>query len=260
MEKIISRQLICITNNFFFIMKRFFFTAVLLMIATGFISAQNGSIRGIVYDENKQPMPGANVYVKVGDNKIGVITDERGIFTIKPLNSGSYDLNVSFIGYTTKVISNMYVHPDKISFQDIYLAVSVGILIGDGIDVVAYRDKIIDPEKRVTIRTAELKRMPDTRDVSGILRGITTDFKVSNDGKEIYFRGSRSDASAFYVDGVRVETLSGSLPSSAIGSFSVFSGGVPAKYGDFTGGVVVIESKSYFETVNEWNARMRNIK
>lgn len=240
-------------------MRNIFFTAAFCIVATGIISAQNGSIRGTVYDENKQPMPGASVYVKVGENKKGVISDERGIFTIKPLNSGSYDLNVSFIGYITKVISNIYVHPDKISFQDIYLTVSDAIQI-DIIDVVEYRDKIIDPEKRVTIRSAELDKIADTRDVPGILRAITTDFKVSNNGKEIYFRGSRSDASAFYIDGIRVESLSGSMPGSAIGSFTIFSGGVPAKYGDFTGGVVVIESKSYFETVNEWNARMRNIK
>jgi outer membrane receptor protein involved in Fe transport len=45
------------------------------------------------------------------------------------------------------------------------------------------------------------------------------------------------------------------IPSSAIGSISVYTGGLPAKYGDTTGGVVVIETKSYMDL---YNASSRN--
>jgi hypothetical protein len=31
----------------------------------------------------------------------------------------------------------------------------------------------------------------------------------------------------------------------------VYTGGVPAKYGDTTGGVIVVETKSYLEEYNE---------
>jgi len=42
-----------------------------------------------------------------------------------------------------------------------------------------------------------------------------------------------------------------------IGNMTVYTGGVPAKYGDFTGGVVVIESKSYSDYVIEKRIRSR---
>jgi len=35
---------------------------------------------------------------------------------------------------------------------------------------------------------------------------------------------------------------------------AVYTGGVPAKYGDCTGGVVVIETKNYLSLYQEWLA------
>jgi len=69
----------------------------------------------------------------------------------------------------------------------------------------------------------------------------------------LYFRGERSQAVLYIVDGVK--TMDGRLgiPGSAIGHLTVYSGGVPAKYGDFTGGVVVIETQSYFDIVSQRN-------
>jgi hypothetical protein len=45
------------------------------------------------------------------------------------------------------------------------------------------------------------------------------------------------------------------IPGRAIGSIIAYSGGIPAKYGDFTGGVVVIETKSYFDWLVEQESR-----
>ncbi|MBI5219511.1 MAG: carboxypeptidase-like regulatory domain-containing protein [Bacteroidia bacterium] len=241
-------------------MKKLIFLAVVILGLYTVVSAQNGTIKGIVYDEGgKDPLPGANVFVKIGDNKRGTATDERGSYTIKPLPAGSYDVTVTFIGRSPKTVSGAYVYSDKITFVNIVLD-EKGIMLKEATKE-EFRDNIIDPEGGTikTIRAAEIERMADTRDISGILRNITTDFKVSANGDEIFFRGSRSDASAFYIDGIRVESLQNAIPGCAIGSFNVYSGGVPAKYGDFTGGVVVIETKSYFETIKEWEARMDKI-
>ena len=49
------------------------------------------------------------------------------------------------------------------------------------------------------------------------------------------------------LDGVKIRENVPNVPSSGISSMSVYTGGLPAKYGDTTGGVVVIETKSYLE-------------
>jgi outer membrane receptor protein involved in Fe transport len=36
----------------------------------------------------------------------------------------------------------------------------------------------------------------------------------------------------------------------------VYSGAIPAKYGDTNGGVIVVETRSYFDLLREYNSRM----
>lgn len=42
------------------------------------------------------------------------------------------------------------------------------------------------------------------------------------------------------------------IPGLAIGAMKVYTGGVPAKYGDVNGGVIVVETKSYFDLSKEY--------
>jgi hypothetical protein len=42
------------------------------------------------------------------------------------------------------------------------------------------------------------------------------------------------------------------IPGQAIGSLKVYTGGVPARYGDLSGGVIVVETKSYFDLSQQY--------
>ena len=82
--------------------------------------------------------------------------------------------------------------------------------------------------------------------------GVTELIAVSHAGvyhedgsDELHFQGSRSDATQIQVDGIRLQGPI-DLPKTAIQEISVYSGGVPAKYGDCTGGIIVITTKSFF--------------
>ena len=74
---------------------------------------------------------------------------------------------------------------------------------------------------------------------------------VSDDGRQISFRGARIGDVLYIVDGVRQRSTNVSIPSQAISVINVWHGGVPAQYGDFMGGVVVIETMSYFDWENQ---------
>ena len=91
----------------------------------------------------------------------------------------------------------------------------------------------------------------------GLIAAIVPGVQSTGDG-ELYFRGSRSDASGFYIDGVKMQGDLANIPSSAIGSITAYTGGVPAKYGDATGGIVVIETKSYFDLLRQWRIQQGN--
>jgi TonB-dependent Receptor Plug Domain len=84
-------------------------------------------------------------------------------------------------------------------------------------------------------------------DVNKIVSSTYSDIKVSPDGQELYFRGSRSGSVLYFVDGMKIRDNNITVPSSGISTLSVYTGGLPAKYGDTTGGVIVIQTKNYLQ-------------
>lgn len=51
-------------------------------------------------------------------------------------------------------------------------------------------------------------------------------------------RGGRTDGNSYYVDGVRVRGID--VPNSMVNSTQIITGGIPANYGDVTGGVISV--------------------
>jgi hypothetical protein len=86
-----------------------------------------------------------------------------------------------------------------------------------------------------SISYKDIKNNPNLRSPKKLLQSMTSDIVVSENGKDAYMRGGRSDASVYFVDGVKMSTI-GNVPGAAIGSMTVYTGGVPAKYGDTTSG------------------------
>ncbi len=213
--------------------------------------AQMGTIKGKVIDKDtEEPVYGASVYVKSGGNMIGCATDPDGYFTIKPLDPGVYTLYINHASYdSTKKVLEVPVDPDKITFMDDVFMKSGRTLVQ--VDIFGY--KLIDPEEtgRKTIDSKTIESLAVSNDISLILATLDPNITLDDDGKSLHFRGSRSDAGTFWVDGVRMRDSNVNLPSGSIGSMTVYSGGIPAKYGDCTGGVVIIQTKGYFDWLAE---------
>lgn len=64
-------------------------------------TATQGRVRGYVFDaQTKEPLPFVNVVLE-SDRKIGTITNEDGFFVLPNVNTGTYTLKISLIGYET---------------------------------------------------------------------------------------------------------------------------------------------------------------
>ena len=61
------------------------------------------SISGSVKDSKNQPVPGANV--KVAGENLGTVTDSDGNFTLTTTKKPPFDIDISSVGYGTKVVS-----------------------------------------------------------------------------------------------------------------------------------------------------------
>lgn len=67
---------------------------------------------------------------------------------------------------------------------------------------------------------------------------------------QLHNRGARSDANIYFIDGVKVIGNLG-IPHSAIQQINYYTGGLPANFGDVTGGVVDIRTTSYSQIQND---------
>ena len=211
-----------------------------LIFTSSSILAQSGSLEGKITDKNTgETVPFANVVAERNGNQIaGVTTDFDGNYTIKPLEPGTYDLIVSFVGYGQVTLEGIVVSSNKITFRDVQLS--------EGIDIeeVVIKDEkpLLDPDNLggKTVTSEEIRSMP-TRSVTSVAATAAGVYQ-SDEGSSVNVRGSRSEATDYYVDGVKVRG-SLALPQSAIEQITVMSSGLSAMYGDATGGIISVTSK-----------------
>jgi len=216
----------------------------LLSISIGY-SQNYGEIHGRVIDYTTgDPILYATVSTEYGGKLIGTTTDEEGKFKLKPLQPGKYAINVSYIGYLPRTLINIEVTSGKIYFaEDIAISTDNRLI---EVEIVGH--KLIDKDEpnTIVIKAAELKHNALIKNPVKLIGSLTPELKTDENGQFIV-RGSRAGSTATYIDGMRLTGGLGNFPGSAIKTISVYTGGVPAKYGDITGGVVVIETKSYFD-------------
>ena len=193
--------------------------------------AQPGSLKGKITDKNTgEPIPFANVVAEKNGNLVsGVTTDFDGFYTIKPLDPGNYNLKVSFVGYGQTTLEGIVVSSNKISFRDIQLSEGISI------DEVVIKDEkpLLDQDNLggKTVTAEEIKALP-TRSVASVAATAAGVYQ-SDEGSGVNVRGSRGNATDYYVDGIKVRG-SLALPQSAIEQITVMTSGLSAAYGDAT--------------------------
>jgi hypothetical protein len=93
-------------------------TLLAFLIFSSFASAQ--SITGRVTDAiSLSPLPGANILLMPGEK--GTISDSLGLFTLENLEPGYYQLRISYIGYQSVEISDIWVRSGNTVNQQIQL-------------------------------------------------------------------------------------------------------------------------------------------
>ncbi len=222
-------------------MKKINLIIILLLIASSSFG-QYGEIRGTVTDKiSGAALPGATVTWKVNDALKGTVTNDKGEYVIKPLTPGSYDLEFSFVTFKKQPYKAIAVSAEKATYVDVAL-----VQDNDLPEVVIkWTPPLIDKGTTINMITypADVIEQSMERDVVSFVAQTPSVFQ-KEEGGSINVRGSREGNTLYIVDGIK---MSGpfSLPKSAIAEISVLTGGIPAQFGDATGGVVIITTKSH---------------
>ncbi|MEN9699605.1 MAG: hypothetical protein RLZZ301_803 [Bacteroidota bacterium] len=220
--------------------------SVLFASTYAFSQSGLGTLRGTVVDEStKAPLEFCKVLLKqAGSMRGSALTDANGKFQISGIQPGTYDVEVrnSEGGYQSLLQTGVTISPDKITFLD-NLSLASKTQETREFKVVKYKVPLIDKDggaSGATVTREDITRLAarSATAVAGTVGGVN----VSEGSGAISVRGTRSDATYFYIDGIKVRG-STNLPKSALEEVSVITGGVPANYGDVTGGIISITTR-----------------
>ncbi len=223
-------------------LKNLLLTVGLILTSSVILFGQSGALQGKVIDkETREPIPFANIVLENRGSQVGGATsDFDGNYQIKPINPGQYDLKATYVGYKSVMIQGMLIGGDQIRFYDIELTATAETLTE--VEITSYVVPLIDKDQTAsgaTITAEEISKMPN-RSANAVATTVGGVF--SQDGERGSVRGARTDQTAMYIDGIRVIGNS-SVPQSAIEQVDVILGGVPARYGDATSGVINVTTK-----------------
>lgn len=207
----------------------------------GWSQANFGALQGVVTDaKTKQPIEAATILIKKeGISKGGTFTDDKGKYYKGGLEPGYYEVTVKYLGYPDARFDKVQISPNATQFLNVQMKQSE-----DGVDLTmavvthSKTDIISKGKNQTTLDKDEIAKLP-TRSL-GAIAALTG--AVNSTSAGISFLGQRPDATAVFVDGVRV-IGSSSMPQVGQGQIDVIQSGIPAQYGDFTGGVISITSR-----------------
>lgn len=209
------------------------------------VAQSGGSIKGKMLDkDNGEPLPFANIILMKGGSQVaGTTTDFDGKFTFSALTPGKYDLQAIYVGYQKVAISNVVVSGGKITFVPDIKAASSSENIEEFV-VVEYKVPLISKDQTSsggTVTAEDIKKMPG-RSAASIAATVGGVYSQDDGSTNLNVRGARSSSTDTYIDGIKVRGTQ-NLPKSAIEQVAVITGGIPAQYGDVTGGVINITTK-----------------
>jgi TonB-dependent receptor len=240
-------------------MKRIFLI-ISFIISVVSLQAQNGKIRGTIFEDlSGETLVGVTVLL-VGTTT-GTMSDLDGQFTLE-VAPGKYTLQLSYISYQTIVLENVVVEADKVTILD-------NLIMKESSQELA--EVVVSAE---AIRTTEAALLTVKKKSASMLDGISS-AKIRltgdgnaveaakrvtgvsiEDGKYVYVRGLGDRYSKTTLNNVDIPGLDPDrnslqmdiFPTNLINNIMVvknFTAELPA---DFTGGLVNIETKDFPES------------
>src|SRR5699024_6188229 len=198
-------------------MRLLFFILLFFLTLKG--SAQT-SIEGRVTEESsEEPIIFGSVALYRNDVLVtGTETDENGNYAISQIDPGTYDIAVSYVGYQTKRINGIVLHAGRNTRLDI--EISSGTIM-DEVVIVEYKVTLVEQDNTTTggIVTGEQIRNLPMKSINSL--AATASGVSSFSGESVAIRGSRTNATDYYVDGIRVSA--NLVPESEIDQLQVIT-------------------------------------
>ena len=219
---------------------------VVVMAGASAWGAVTGVVAGAVTDEDTgQALSGANI--RLADTELTSVTDGRGRFVITNVPPGNYTVGVSLIGYTEARVTDVVVVQGQVTSVEVELEPTVVEAAGAEAVVTAARVALRkDVTASVYVITGAdeqltLSQPNDRYQFPGLV--FAQPGVVPDSAFYPHIRGARSNQVGYFLDGIPItepnaNVFATNIVSVGLDRLELFTGGYPAEYGGFTGGII----------------------
>ncbi len=221
-------------------MKRSFIIFIISLFPFIILNAgTTGKLTGQITDEGTgEPLPFVNITIE--GTTIGAATDIDGKYVILNITPGKYSVKYQYLGYQSKIVSNISISIDLTTKIDVTLneaSVELGEVVVQA-DAAGIQKDVTSSQSLVS--SEEIANLPvaELSDLLELQSGVTTD----KDGG-FHIRGSRSEEIAYKVNGISVtdsydKSRGIEIDNSSIQELQVISGTFNAEHGEAMSGII----------------------
>jgi hypothetical protein len=204
-----------------------------------------GVVKGQVINlENQLPLSGANVIIK-GTN-FGTISDVDGYFVIEDVPQDYYTISISYIGYDTKQLADIWIRPKAYDFLKISLAQTVLSFENVIVENSFFSKSLVDEYQSVNFNNDEIRRAPGAgQEMSRILNSLPSVASTGENRQDMMVRGGGPTENGFIIDNVYIPNIShfnttdgrsngpiGIINTELVQNLDFYANGFSAKFGN----------------------------
>jgi hypothetical protein len=211
-------------------------------------------LRGQIIDLNTEtPLIGASVILSGYSPIKGGITNANGFFEIKGVPVGRQNIEVSYLGYKSTTVSNIYVYAGKEAVLTVKLEEKVQTMEDVIVKSVVRKDQPLNEMAQVSARSFSVEETEryaggfgDPSRMAASYAGILT---VGTQINDIIIRGNSTTGMLWRMEGLRIPNPNhfGSMASNGgaisminnnvLSNSDFYTGAFPAEFGDATSGI-----------------------
>ena len=221
-------------------------TRISLLLFLSVIKADpTGFVKGKVIDINSQlPLAGANIIIK--STSIGTISNDDGYFSIKDIPNGNYSITVSYIGYKTVYLSDVWVRPNAYDFLNVKLEQSIIQIDDITVEENFFKKSLVNEFQSVSFNRDDMRRSPGSgQEITRIINTLPSVASVGENRQDMMVRGGGPTENGFIIDNIYIPSIShfqqadgrsngpvGIINTDMVENLDFYSNGFSSKYGN----------------------------
>ena len=167
-----------------------------------------GIIRGQIIDGISQ-LPLVQANITVNNSESGTSSDDKGEFVLQFSEGGYYSIYISYIGYESKTLNDIWVRTNAYDYQKVKLYPSAISLENIVVTENYFDNNSLNNYSVIGFKNDQIRRAPGAGgEITRILNSLPSVASVGENRQDIMVRGGGPNENGFLIDNIYIPSIS----------------------------------------------------